>query len=147
MKYNFGIFGFSACSHVYLLNYRSELAQIWRQDTDTIYYHNHTPKNISTQVWSAIMGRNGGVVLGAYFQMVLRTDLAHFLYSRSSYNSSHTFCLDLIFVQPSPVLWYKVSPHKCQQKLGFSDVQKCFPPNTGVKVPNLDMSCSNDLTY
>ena len=29
-------------------------------------------------------------------------------------------------VQPSPVLWYKVSPHKCQQKLGFSDVQKCL---------------------
>ena len=29
-------------------------------------------------------------------------------------------------VQPSPVLWYKVSPHICQQKLGFSfsDVQK-----------------------
>ena len=37
-------FGFSVCSHVYLLNYRSELAQIWRQDTDTIHNHNHTKK-------------------------------------------------------------------------------------------------------
>ena len=37
-------FGFSVCSHVYLLNYTSELAQIWRQDTDTIHDHNHTKK-------------------------------------------------------------------------------------------------------
>ena len=37
-------FGFSVCSHVYLLNYRSELAQIWRQDTGTIHDHNHTKK-------------------------------------------------------------------------------------------------------
>ena len=37
-------FGFSVCSHVYLLNYRSELAQIWRQDTDTIHDHNHIKK-------------------------------------------------------------------------------------------------------
>ena len=37
-------FGFSVCSHVYLLNYISELAQIWRQDTDTIHDHNHTKK-------------------------------------------------------------------------------------------------------
>ena len=29
--------GFSVSSHVYLLNYRLELAQIWRQDTDTIH--------------------------------------------------------------------------------------------------------------
>ena len=58
-------FGFSVCSHVYLLNYRSELAQIWRQDTDTIHDHNHTKKNISMQVRAAIMGRNGRVVLGA----------------------------------------------------------------------------------
>ena len=58
-------FGFSVCSHVYLLNYRSELAQIWRQDTDTIHDHNHTKKIISMQVRSAIMGRNGRVVLGA----------------------------------------------------------------------------------
>ena len=57
-------FGFSVCSHVYLLNYRSELAQIWRQDTDTIHDHIHTKKNISMQVRSAIMGRNGRVVLG-----------------------------------------------------------------------------------
>ena len=51
-------------------------------------------------------------------------------------------------VQPSPVLWYKVSPHKCQLKLGgfslFSDVQKCLKH---VIVPNLDMPCSNDPTY
>ena len=58
-------FGFSVCSHVYLLNYRSELAQIWRQDTDTIHDHNHAKKIISMQVRSAIMGRNGRVVLGA----------------------------------------------------------------------------------
>ena len=58
-------FCFSVCSHVYLLNYRSELAQIWRQDTDTIHDHNHTKKIISMQVRSAIMGRNGRVVLGA----------------------------------------------------------------------------------
>ena len=44
---------------------RSELAQIWRQDTDTIHDHNHTKKNISMQVRPAIMGRNGRVVLGA----------------------------------------------------------------------------------
>ena len=42
-EYNFflgggggGGVGFSVCSHVYLLDYMSELAQIWRQDTDTI---------------------------------------------------------------------------------------------------------------
>ena len=58
-------FVFSVCSHVYLLNYRSELAQIWRQDTDTIHDHNHTKRNISVQVRPAIMGRNGRVVLGA----------------------------------------------------------------------------------
>ena len=53
-------------------------------------------------------------------------------------------------VQPSPVLWYKVSPHKCQLKLDFSlfsDVQTYLPHNTGVMVPNLDMPCSNDPTY
>ena len=38
------------------------------------------------------------------------------------------FIVHLLFgpdhtVQPSPVLWYKVSPHKCQ---GFSDVEKCL---------------------
>ena len=58
-------FGFSVCSHVYLLNYRSELAQIWRQDTDTIHNHNHTKKIISMQVRPAIIGCNGRVVLGA----------------------------------------------------------------------------------
>ena len=58
-------FGFSVCSHVYLFNYRSELAQIWRQDTDTIHNHNHTKKKISMQARAAIMGRNGRVVLGA----------------------------------------------------------------------------------
>ena len=47
-------FGFSVCSHVYLLNYRSEL------NTDTIHDHNHTKK---MQVRSAIMGRNGRVDL------------------------------------------------------------------------------------
>ena len=67
-------FGVSVCLHVYLLNYRSELAQIWRQDTDTTII----PKIFH----SAIMGRNGRVVLGAYFQMVFSTDLAHFLYLR-----------------------------------------------------------------
>ena len=67
----FGLF----CVYDYFLDYRSELAQIWRQDTDTIHDHRHTPKNISTQVRSAIMGRNGRVVLGAYFQnLVFRTD-------------------------------------------------------------------------
>ena len=57
-------FCFSGCSHVYLLNYRSELAQIWRQDTDN---HNHTKKKIFflMQVRASIMGRNGRVVLGA----------------------------------------------------------------------------------
>ena len=90
--------GFSVCSHVYLLNYRSELAQIWRQDTDTIHNHNHTPKNISMQV--------------AFY----------------SWSTHLRFGPDFT-VQPSPVLWYKVSPHKCQLKLGFSlfsDVQKCL---------------------
>ena len=58
-------FGFSVCSHVYLLNYRSELAQIWREDTDTIHDHNHTQKKKSMQVQPAIMGRNGRVVLEA----------------------------------------------------------------------------------
>ena len=59
-------FGFSVCSYVYLLNYRSELAQIWRQNTDTIHDHNHTKKKkISMQVQPAIMGCNGRVALGA----------------------------------------------------------------------------------
>ena len=55
-------FVFSVCTHVYLLNYRSELAQIWRQDTDTIHDHNHTNKKNFN---ASIMGRNGRVVLGA----------------------------------------------------------------------------------
>ena len=51
------------------------------------------PKKISMQLWSAIMGRNGRVVLGVHFQTVFSTDLAHFFN-----NSSHTFCLDLILL-------------------------------------------------
>ena len=39
---------------------------------------------LKNQVQSVIIGRNGRVVLGAYF----RTDLAHFLYSR--YTILHT---------------------------------------------------------
>ena len=78
---------FVFCSRVYLLNYRSEVAQVWRQDTDTIHDHNHTKK---MQVQSAIMGRNGRVVLGAYFQMVFSTDLAHFVYSRPTIHHTHS---------------------------------------------------------
>ena len=56
------LLAFFVFSGVYLLNYRSELAQIWRQDTDTI----HDPKKkISMQLRLAIMSRNGRVVLGA----------------------------------------------------------------------------------
>ena len=86
---------------------------------------------ITMQVWSTIMGRSSRVVWGAYFQMVFRTDLAHFLYSIHS----HTFSLDLILLC-----------NLLLQKLGFSlfsNVQNIFPLNIGGKVPNLDMSCSN----
>ena len=85
--------------------------------------------------------------------MVFCTHLAHFFAQGLQFITHLLFGPDFT-VQPSPVLWYKVSPHKCQLKLGFSlfsDVQKnsehIFPPYTGVKVPNLDMSCSNDPTY
>ena len=91
---------------------------------------------------SAIMGRNGRVVLGAYFQMVFSADLAHFLFKVYNYFITHLLFGPDFTVQPSssPVLWYEVSPHKCQQKPSFSDVQKVFPPYTGVK-------SSNDPTY
>ena len=46
--------GFSVCSYVYLLNYKSELAQFG----DKI--------DILMQLRSAIMGRNGRVVLGDF---------------------------------------------------------------------------------
>ena len=53
-------FGFSVCSHVYLLNYRSELAEIRRQDTDTIHDHNHTKKifqcKCGPQKWAVMVG-------------------------------------------------------------------------------------------
>ena len=57
--------------------------------------------------------------------MVFRTDLAHFLYSRSTILHTLQFGPDFT-VQPFPVLWYKVSPH---QKLVLSDVQKCLEHN------------------
>ena len=40
-------------------------------------------------------------------------------------------------VQPSPV-----SPTNVNKSWLFSDVQKGLEQNTGVKVPNLDMSCT-----
>ena len=89
------------------LNYRSELAKIWRQDTETIHDHK------KMQLRSAIVGCNGRMVFGAYFQLVFSTDLAHFLYSRSTIHP-HTFCLDLILLRNllQLVLLYKISPHK-----------------------------------
>ena len=111
-----------------------ELAQIWRQYTETIHDHYHDPKTKTSVVRNN--GLYGGVVWGAYFLIVFRTDLAHIFFTQGL-----RFGPDFA-VQPSPVLLYKVSPHKCQQKLGFSlfsDVQKClehnyFPPNIGVKI-------------
>ena len=86
----------------------TELAQIWRQDTDTI---NDQQSYQKIYMRSAIMGRNGRVVLGAYFQMVFSTDSAHFLYPKS-------FCLDLILL--CNLLQCCGTIHKCQQRLGFS---------------------------
>ena len=103
-----------------LLNYRSELAQIWRQDTDTIHDHKYKASAVCN------MGCNGRVVWGAYFQMVFRTDLAHFLCLQ--FITHFLFGPDFT-VQTSPVLWYSL--HKCQQKLVFSlffDVQKDLEP-------------------
>ena len=79
----------------------------------------------------------------------------HYLYSWSKIHHTPLWFGPDFTVQPSPVLWYKVSPHKCQLKLGFalfSDVQKCLEHiypiiHTGVMVPDLDMPCSNDPTY
>ena len=139
------------CSHVYLLNYRSELAQIWRQDTDTIHDHNHTKKNISMQVRPAIMGSNGRVVLGAYVQIVFW----HIFFTHGLQFITHLQFGPDFTVQPSPVLWYKVSPHKCQLKLGFSlfsDVQKCLEHIYPIILESWSqiwilMPCSNDPTY
>ena len=118
-------FGFSVCSHVYLLNYRSELAQIWRQDTDTIHDHNHTKKIISMQVRSVIMGRNGR---GQKSKLCLE-QIWHIFFTHGLQFITHLRFGPDFTVQPSPVLRYKVSPHKCQLKVGFSlfsDVQKCL---------------------
>ena len=77
------------------------------------------PKKV--QVRSAIMGRNGRVVLGAYFQNGVYNRFGTFSLL-NVYNSSHTFCLDLILLcnllQCCGIR--SVSPHKSQQKLGFS---------------------------
>ena len=54
-EYNFGIF-FFLC--VYLLNYRSELAQIWRQDTE--YHPRSQSYQNSMQVRSTIIVMEGG---------------------------------------------------------------------------------------
>ena len=69
------------------------------------------PKNISMLVRSTII--NGWVILGAYFQMVFRTDLAQGL----QFFTHHLLFGPDFTVQPSPVLWYKVGSHKCQQKV------------------------------
>ena len=95
------------------------------------------------------VGRNGKVVLGAYFQMVFSTDLAHFLV----YNSSHTFCLDLILLCNLLQCCGTRSVFTNVNKSRFFTIFWCSKglrtlfPYTGVKVPNLDMSCSNDPTY
>ena len=118
-------FGFSVCSHVYLLNYRSELAQIWRQDTDTIQNHNHTKKIISMQVRPAVMV---GWFWGHKSKLCLE-QIWHIFFTHGLQFITHLRFGPDFTVQPSPVLWYKVSPHKCQLKVGFSlfsDVQKCL---------------------
>ena len=69
------------CSHVYLLNYKSELAQICGQDTIHDQYFNAGAVRNS--------GCSGRVVLEAYFQMVFRTDLAHF---RLQFNTHLVWC-------------------------------------------------------
>ena len=118
-------FGFSVCSHVYLLNYRSELAQIWRQDTDTIHDHNHIKKNISMQVRPAIMGVMVGWFWGHKSKLCLE-QIWHIFFARGLQFIMHLRFGPDFTVQPSPVLWYKVSPHKCQLKLGFSLFSKCL---------------------
>ena len=127
------------------------MAQIWRQDTDTIHNHNHTKKNISMQVRPAIImvGWFWGHKSKLCLEQIWHTFFTHGLQFITHLRFGPDFT-----VQPSPVLWYKVSPHKCQLKLGFSlfsDVQKCLetylPHNTGVMVPNLDHAVMIQLTW
>ena len=61
------------------------------------------------------------------------------------YNSTHTFCLDLILL--CNLLQFSGTRCVLTNVSKISDVQNGFPPYTGVKVPNLDMSCGNDPTY
>ena len=70
---------FSVRLCVYSLNHMSELAQVWRQDADTIHYQSYQ-KNY---VCSTIVGCNGRVALWVKLPNVFRTDLARFLWSRS----------------------------------------------------------------
>ena len=80
---------------------------------DTIHDHTYQ-KKISMQVWSAIMGRNCRVVLGHTSKWCLE---------RIFFTQVLQFITHLLFgpVQPSPVLWYKVTVFTNVNK---ADVQK-----------------------
>ena len=103
-------------------------------------------KNIcnAMQVQSTIMGRNGGVVLRAYFQMVFSTDLEHFIYPRSTIHR-----LDLILLcnllQCCGTRSVSTSVWVFHHFPMFKRVENIISPHTGVKVPNLDMSCSTNV--
>ena len=81
-------------------------------------------KNISIQVRPAIMV---GWFWGHKSKLCLE-QIWHIFFTHCLQFITHPRFGPDFTVQPSPVLWYKVSPHKCQLKLGFSlfsDVQKC----------------------
>ena len=76
-------------------------------------------------VLPAIMGHNGRVVLAK----LCLEQIWHIFFTHCLQFITHLRFGPNFTVQPSAVLWYKVSPHKCQLKLGFSlfsDVQKCL---------------------
>ena len=105
-------------------------------------------KKISMQVRPAIMGCNGSVVLGAYVQIVFW----HIFFTHGLQFITHLQFGPDFTVQPSPVLWCKVSPHKCLGFSLFSDVQKCLEHIYPIILESWSqiwilMPCSNDPTY
>ena len=89
---------------------------------------------IPKKYFNASAGRNNAwaVMVGWFWghkSKLCLEQIWHIFFTRGLQFITHLRFGPDFTVQPSPVLWYKVSPHKCQLKLGFSlfsDVQKCL---------------------
>ena len=88
------------------------------------YFNASAGRNIGPQYWAVMVGW----FLGHKSKLCLE-QIWHIFFTHGLQFITHLRFGPDFTVQPSPVLWYKVSPHKCQLKLGFSlfsDVQKCL---------------------